>query len=773
MTRRVVLKIGEGSFATGFPVTLEIGEDGSHPTTQAVGKLPPLPEMPLYYEHWRSSYERLGLQLRISAQAFPVNPLTLKTDCESAAQILKARFNTWLRSEEFRPIWKQWIEEIRPTDEVRVGLQTDHSDLQKLPWHLWELLEECPKAELALCAHTFKPSTRISHRNRRVKILAILGDSRGIDTEADRTLLEKLPGAEVTFLVEPRRQDLTEHLWSQPWDILFFAGHSCDRGSGRMFINKTDDLTIAELKYALQKAVSQGLQLAIFNSCEGLGLARDLADLHIPQTILMREPVPDRVAQEFLKYFLTAFANGEKLYLAVRSARERLQGLEDQFPCATWLPVIFQNLAEIPPTWVGLTRPKSNWIKPLAISLLAAGAIVGVRYIGLLQPWELKAYDAMLQLRSRIQPALQPISLENRPDPRIIVIEINDKDLRSQQQQSEPLQDTSLSNTSLIRLLDVLKKYPPRVIGLDLKRDPKSMPVEVRQRFQRSANLIGICKSRSSYEPGFPPPAGLSPQQIGFSDAVKDADKVFRRQILSGAQHSDSPCPWIQGNSFSMQVALRYLQVEGIYPQLTSEGYLQLGSTIFRPLHINPGAYQREQNVDGGGDQILLNYRAAGIKAIELTEVLQEQTNLQMLKDRVVLIGATYRDTDDVWLMPFSSGNPLIGSSDPRATAGVFMQAQQVSQILSAVLDQRPLIWVWSWWGETAWIVVWVVGGGLLVGLLKFPTAQLISMIAVAVALFGTCFGIFLAYGGWVPVVPIAGALALIGGSVVLQRKCI
>lgn len=91
-------------------------------------------------------------------------------------------------------------------------------------------------------------------------------------------------------------------------------------------------MTIEQLKYALKKAVVGGLNIAIFNSCDGLGLAQQLADLQIPQIIVMREPVPDRVAQAFLKYFLAAFAQGQSFYLAVREARERLQGLEDRFP---------------------------------------------------------------------------------------------------------------------------------------------------------------------------------------------------------------------------------------------------------------------------------------------------------------------------------------------------------------------------------------------------------------------------------------------------------
>ena len=74
--------------------------------------------------------------------------------------------------------------------------------------------------------------------------------------------------------------------------------------SGRFYINKTESLTVEELKQGFKLAVSSGLQLAIINSCDGLGIARQLEDLGIPQTIVMREPVCDRVAQDFLKYFL-------------------------------------------------------------------------------------------------------------------------------------------------------------------------------------------------------------------------------------------------------------------------------------------------------------------------------------------------------------------------------------------------------------------------------------------------------------------------------------
>ena len=68
----------------------------------------------------------------------------------------------------------------------------------------------------------------------------------------------------------------------------------------------------------------------------------------------MREPVPDVVAQQFFQNFLQLFASGKSLYISMRQAREKLQGIEDKFPGATWLPIICQNPAEVPPSWRNL-----------------------------------------------------------------------------------------------------------------------------------------------------------------------------------------------------------------------------------------------------------------------------------------------------------------------------------------------------------------------------------------------------------------------------------
>jgi hypothetical protein len=170
-----------------------------------------------------------------------------------------------------------------------------------------------------------------------------LGSSEDIDVERDRTYLAQFDRqAEVSVLTEPSLEMLTSALW-QGCNVFFFAGHSSSQKQGELQLNAYQSLTLEQLKHALRDAIAHGLKLAIFNSCDGLGLARSLADLNIPQVIVMREPVPDRVAQDFLKHFLAAFAQGHSLYLSVRVAREKLQGLEADYPCASWLRGLSSN----------------------------------------------------------------------------------------------------------------------------------------------------------------------------------------------------------------------------------------------------------------------------------------------------------------------------------------------------------------------------------------------------------------------------------------------
>ncbi|MHC5777857.1 CHASE2 domain-containing protein [Nostoc sp.] len=755
MGKLVILKFGEGSFEQGFAITLQIGEEHERATTEITGKLPSFPEMPLYYSHWQSSYRQIGNRYRLHADQMQVTNVSMIQDCENTSHILRARFNTWLRAEEFRPLREKWLERLSSTEEVRVILQTENSQLQLLPWHLWDLLERYPKAEIALSSPSYDRIYKPRTKNPLVNILAIVGNSQGIDTEADQALLQQCPNADVSFLVEPQRKELTDHLWGKNWDILFFAGHSSSNGngeSGRIYLNKTDSLSMGELKYALKRAIENGLQLAIFNSCDGLGLARELADLQIPEIIVMREPVPDLVAKEFLKYFLQGFAGGQSLYQSVRQARERLQGLEDRFPCATWLPVICQNPAQIPPSWDELRSTKTEEPPILALptrrkfqrillsSLAITALVCGVRLLGFVENLEIQAFDLMMRSR----PA-------EGVDPRLLVITIDDDDLAIQRQNGESLIGASISEKSLNKLLAKLNQYQPRAIGLDIYRDFKAKQPDLITRLNQTQNLIGICKGSDSTAniKGIKPPPEIPTVNLGFSDFIHDRDGVIRRHLLFMNQEATSLCP--APFAFSLQLASLYLRPSGIQPKFTPEGNLQLGKTIFPNLKSRTGGYQ---NIDANGGQILLNYRSSKqiAEQVKLTPFLSSSVNPNAIKDKIVLIGVVARgDSPDTWPTPY-------GAALDEQMPGVLVQAHMISQILSAVQDGRPLLRVWSLWVEVAWVWGWsLVGGVLAWRKLSLPWLALAVSIASSV-LYIVCFGLLIS-GAWVPFVPSALSL--------------
>ncbi len=408
MGKVVFLKLERGDFNQGFKATLDIAEEGKFPYVIGVsGSLRQAPEVAESYRDWQKKYYRLESSYRRKRLYFTEENSSEDKgsqqessvqECYEAAEKLKATFRDWLKCEEFRAIEAELFTDLNKSEEIRVILQTEDELLRKLPWEVWNFFQRFPNAELGISPLSSYKQKQLAP-SKKVKILAILGNSDGINTQEDKKVLESLPFADVCFLSEPTREQFRS-LWEDDWDILFFAGHSSskDGEKGYIYINRTDEgkLEISELKETLRTAIANGLKLAIFNSCDGLGLARQLERLHIPQVIVMREPVPDKVAQEFLKYFLTDFSRGMSLYASVRRARRMLQELlqiDQKFPGASWLPVICQNPVAKDFVWPS-PQLKTSWWRELAkqsrqhsqiaiISGLVGGAIAFIAVVWL------------------------------------------------------------------------------------------------------------------------------------------------------------------------------------------------------------------------------------------------------------------------------------------------------------------------------------------------------------------------------------------------------
>ncbi|MEO0455302.1 MAG: CHASE2 domain-containing protein [Cyanobacteria bacterium P01_A01_bin.114] len=787
MGKRVILDLDGDFHIAGFRAALEIQTEKTFQTLKVKGFLPPDPAMVTQLQHhWQEIYRPLGIPLRIKGQKIihkgSINQRL--TDCQQSALALKEQFRAWLNAESFRPIDRRLREALSRDDAIRFLIRTQDLNLQKLPWHEWTFFERYPNAEVALSTPEYE-SARVKRTTspHPVRILSILGNSHGINVETDRRVLDQLPQAEVTFLVEPDRQQLSDHLWETPWDILFFAGHSeTYRRHGRIYINQTDSLTLSELRYGLRKAINQGLQLAIFNACDGLGLVQELQQLQIPQMIVMREPVADQVAAAFLTYFLKAFASGESFYLAMRQARERLQGLEHRFPCASWLPVIYQNPLVMPPDWItlqGYPEPPLRSVLPalapaepalpphkqrfpglrvLWMSVLVTLVVLVIRHLGVLQPFELAAYDHLM--RSRPAEAI---------DSRILVVEVTQADLNE-------LGGYPLSDAVLAQTVEALQTFEPVAIALDMHRyRPRGAGRQaLLDQFRQHSNLLIACAyDQGDQDYGHPPEFSDDQliEQVGFSNLALDypprmpfqrrealtleqkENCTVRRHLLSYAPDlaTTQPSTCSTPYSLSFQLAYRFLRQAGVKPATVNDNnQWQFGAVALPSLPRRFGGYQ---NLTEFSAQLMLNYRATQPgQRVSLQQVLTGQISADRIRNRLVLVGYTAPVARDAVNTPYGT------------MAGVWIHAHMVSQLLSAVQDQRPLIRVLplGLWGRGGWILGGSLIGGSIASWLRIrKTRWLRSGLLLGLILAGLSWGLFhicvtaLSQGLWLPFVPV------------------
>lgn len=290
--------------------------------------------------------------------------------------LVKKHLNQWLSSSDLRwkPIQNKLIEIAQQLEhideEICVIVETENLLLQSLPWEEWDIFQKYyPQAGIALNIPKNLDRTIINPipKSREVRVLVVVGRSNDINTKDDLEIIEDLKeyGAKVVCLMQPNFKDLHQALGDKEgFHIFVFTGHSGSKDDGSIGwieLNEKDSFSIEQLKEGLKEAIKKGLQLAICNSCDGLGLAEQLAKLNLPQSVVMCEPLPDSVAIEFFKHFFKKFSDNESIFTAVHTARKQLEGCQfDDFnqncyPGANWLPKIriLPNLDAL--TWEEMT----------------------------------------------------------------------------------------------------------------------------------------------------------------------------------------------------------------------------------------------------------------------------------------------------------------------------------------------------------------------------------------------------------------------------------
>ena len=794
--KKVILNLGAGTLLTGCETVLgEILTDGESYPVRFTGRLPQAAELSAVQRQWQQLYALRNQNQSLRIHLLEVEGLRYsEANFNQVCQDLATQFNLWLHSDVFRSVDQRLRTELERSDDVQLIVETSDAQIKRLPWHLWQLCEDYPGVALTFGDSNWRPLPETSSRTEKTRVLAVFGHGDGLDLQADLVSLNRLPNADLTVLKSPGFDQLHDSLWQlEGWDVFFFAGHSETKADkGVIDLNDEQRLTIDQIKHALGRAIANGLKIAIFNSCDGLGLAAQLTELQIPYVVVMREPVPDHVAQRFLHYLLTAFATGLPFHLAVKEARRRLAGLETEIPCASWLPVVWQNPTASPIYWESLqvcgpqrTFAQPPWLHPLSAGLwksaVSASLVMGVRLLGLLEPLELTAYDRLMQQRPN-----EPI------DSRIVVVEIAED---ATSRYGYPLPDNTLAT-----VIDKVNQADPLAIGLDLHR-PSALRGAGRtvassemtfgeasgyeqflQQIEDNPNLFVVC-AYSSTDENYRAPAELSAMQkvtqVGFSDIPTDVfslsavqtrgdltpqgsagvigNRVRRQPLSYDPEISPVPSTCVTPYSFSFQLAFQYLAENGVSPIGISDAQSwQFGEVELTALSGRFGGYQK---LLGDGDQILLNYRAnQPARKLTLDQVLSNSFDAAALEGRVVMIGYTAPVSKDYFETPYG---PM---------AGLWIHAHMVSQLMSAVMDGRPLIRAlpqWrSWqWGDWLWVLCWSGVAAGMSGGLRRRSVWLVAFVSSLVCLYLVCWWALLS-GWWLPLVPTMLAMGVSGSWV-------
>ncbi|MGV0028207.1 CHASE2 domain-containing protein [Phormidesmis priestleyi] len=384
----------------------------------------------------------------------------------------------------------------------------------------------------------------------------------------------------------------------------------------------------------------------------------------------------------------------------------------------------------------GIKTEANRWQPGALPGLVIIVGVIVARLTGSLQFLELVTLDKFLRLRPP----------EPR-DERMVIVGITEADI--QRTRTYPIPDRVLAE-----LIQRLQTYQPSAIGLDIVRD---VPVEpghaaLTSLFRSSKNVIGVeiaLPDRSGFTVA--PPPNLPPEQVGFADAVLDADGFQRRSLL-GAHNPQQDYRF----SFTIRLVEQYLAAQGIELEngIRDPDAMRFGHVELTRVHPNFGGYVK---ADAGGNQILLNVRSGAMpfRVLSLAQI-QSGVNPEWLRGKIVLVGVISLSAKDL----ASSG--AIAGTNPGRVYGVEMQAHAISQILSAVLDQRSLLQVWAPGWELGWIVVWGLVGMSLGRFLRSPWKILLGLIVLCSSLISISYGLII-LGWWVPIVPVLLILVLNG----------
>ena len=456
----------------------------------------PYPEtLTTSYQDWQNIYLSF-YHKALRGRVVNTGKLTRQVDwhqklVQAEAKLL-CEFHRWLRHEQLYEIRaivaqaaKQKIESLPPHPNtylptVEVFLTCNPLELCRLPWEAWEITEFAASSKIRIVRKPMNiRSTPINgqfHRRRgKARILAILGDETGLNFQVDKEAVRSLsPIAEVEFVgwqPQQNKAELKDKIVKaitdeRGWDILFFAGHSNEtiNTGGELAIAPATSISIKEIAQPLTIAKQRGLQFAIFNSCSGLSIANTLIDMGLSQVAVMREPIHNQVAQEFLVRFLQSLAEYKDVHESLLSACQFLK-LEKNltYPSTYLIPSLFRH----PDAPLFCLQPSSikqklkQWL-PTKREAIALSTLI-------LLSWQLSTQSFLIQKRVLVQAMYRQFTnqVNTKNSPPVLLLEIDEDSIKKAKISNPRPMDRSY----LAQIIQQLTTINAKIIGIDYLLD--------------------------------------------------------------------------------------------------------------------------------------------------------------------------------------------------------------------------------------------------------------------------------------------------------------
>jgi adenylate cyclase len=384
--------------------------------------------------------------------------------------------------------------------------------------------------------------------------------------------------------------------------------------------------------------------------------------------------------------------------------------------------------------------------RALVLGVAVSLAVAGLSRTGALAGWESRVADAFVFLRER------------QPSADIVLVAIDDDAFRALGERQP------LSRRYLADLLGLLLESGARVIGLDVELHGATDPAEDRALLAVAARAGGrlVVAGEARPRPGAGPPRyalaplfAPLPAPVGFANTPVADDGTIRR-LLAVLPGEAGPLP-----SFALAVlaahaghgadALARALREGRplpLPALGEDGRARAAAPL--PAPVLAGAALRIDFAGGPGS--FVSFPAGPLVALARAGVRPDRDN--PFRDRIVLVGATFREARDVHPTPVGALN------------GVEIHAHMVHTLLARRALGAP---------PPALNLAALLGACLAVAALSLWLPPLGAALGTAALVAGFAALSYEAYaraGYWLDfVAPVVGMLAYLEGERWLARR--